>query len=133
MPSRLLLDTHILVRWLADSSRLSGEQLRAIRNSIPYSELLAVSAMSVLEIAMLAIEGRLDIKVNLEDLFHQLDTNPIFHVMPITTAIASQAAAFLSLRDSADRVIVATARVHRLTLLTSDRRIIDSGLVTTVD
>lgn len=33
------------------------------------------------------------------------------------------------LRDPADRAITATAKVHRLRLVTSDLRIIDSGLV----
>jgi PIN domain nuclease of toxin-antitoxin system len=36
----------------------------------------------------------------------------------------------LFLLDPADRTIVATARVHGLRLVSSDRRIIDSGLVT---
>jgi PIN domain nuclease of toxin-antitoxin system len=36
------------------------------------------------------------------------------------------------LRDPADRVIVATARVHGLRLLTSDQRILESHLVSTV-
>ncbi len=38
-----------------------------------------------------------------------------------------------SLRDPADRAIVATARMHRLVLVTSDQRIIESKLVTTVE
>jgi PIN domain nuclease of toxin-antitoxin system len=33
------------------------------------------------------------------------------------------------LRDPADQAIVATARVHRLKLVTSDQRIIESKLV----
>jgi PIN domain nuclease of toxin-antitoxin system len=37
------------------------------------------------------------------------------------------------LRDPADRAIVATARVHRLRLLTSDQRIATSGLVPVVE
>jgi PIN domain nuclease of toxin-antitoxin system len=37
------------------------------------------------------------------------------------------------LRDPADRVIVATALVHRLQLVTSDQRIIDSKLVPFVE
>jgi PIN domain nuclease of toxin-antitoxin system len=36
-------------------------------------------------------------------------------------------------RDPADRAIVATARVHRLLLVTSDQRIIESKLVPVVD
>ena len=38
-----------------------------------------------------------------------------------------------SLRDPADRAIVATARVHRLKLITSDQRIIESGLVSVIN
>jgi PIN domain nuclease of toxin-antitoxin system len=34
-----------------------------------------------------------------------------------------------ALRDPADRAIVATARVHRFRLVTSDRRIVESKLV----
>jgi PIN domain nuclease of toxin-antitoxin system len=37
------------------------------------------------------------------------------------------------LRDPADRVIAATARVHRLRLVTSDQRMIESGLVGVVE
>ena len=37
-----------------------------------------------------------------------------------------------NLRDPADRAIVATARVHRLSLVTSDQRIIKSGLIPVV-
>ena len=37
------------------------------------------------------------------------------------------------LRDPADRAIAATARVHRLRLVTSDQRIIDSGIVQVVE
>jgi PIN domain nuclease of toxin-antitoxin system len=36
-------------------------------------------------------------------------------------------------RDSADRVLVATARLHDLTLLTADNRILDYHHVRTLD
>jgi len=38
-----------------------------------------------------------------------------------------------ALRDPADRAIVATARVHRLRLVTSDQRIIESKLVLVIE
>ena len=37
------------------------------------------------------------------------------------------------LRDPADRAIVATARIHRLRLVTSDQRIVESKLVPVVE
>jgi PIN domain nuclease of toxin-antitoxin system len=57
----------------------------------------------------------------------------VFQILPITYAIASEVAALGgALRDPADRAIVATARVHRLRLLTSDQRIIESKLASVI-
>ena len=70
----------------------------------------------------------------MNDLLTQLDTNPIFRIIPLTSDIAQEVAALGgSLRDPADRVIVATARINRLHLLTSDQRIVQSDLVPVVE
>ena len=84
-----------------------------------------------MEIAFLR-EGRPII--GLEEFFLQLDTSPTFSIVPITTDIALEAAALAgALRDPADCVIVATARLFGIPLLTSDQRIIDSDLVDIID
>lgn len=49
--ARLLLDTHILVRWLAAPKKLSREQLRALRQAVRAREPLAVSAISLLRVS----------------------------------------------------------------------------------
>jgi len=88
--------------------------------------------MSLLEIAVLTSERRL--KLPLEDFFGDLQANPLFRVLPLTYEIALEVASLgSSLRDPADRTIVATARVHRLRLVTSDQRIIESKLVPVID
>jgi PIN domain nuclease of toxin-antitoxin system len=56
----------------------------------------------------------------------------MFGVFPLTYEIATEAASLGNLHDPGDRAIVATARVHNLTLLTSDQRIIESKLVPVV-
>lgn len=133
MNPRFLLDTHVVVRWLSDPKKLSREQNRVLEEAIRHGERVGVSAISLLEIAMLA-EGRQRISTGLNDLFHQLDENPAFRIIPLTSDIAQEVAALGgSLRDPADRVIVSTARIHRLRLLTSDQRIIESKLVPVVD
>jgi PIN domain nuclease of toxin-antitoxin system len=54
--------------------------------------------------------------------------------LPLTVDIAREVMALQSvLRDPVDSVIVATARVHGLRLLTSNQRILDSRLVSTID
>jgi PIN domain nuclease of toxin-antitoxin system len=68
-----------------------------------------------------------------DQILSALEMNPSFEILPITIPIALDAGALMMLRDSADRTIVATARVHGLRLLTSDQRIIDSKLVPVID
>jgi len=129
---RFLLDTHIAIRWLSDPKKLSREQSRVLDEAVRHGERLGVSAITFLEIALLA-EGR-QIVAGLSALFHQLNTNPAFRIIPLTTDIAQEVAALgSSLRDPADRVIVATARIHRLRLLTADERIVESDLVAVVE
>jgi len=68
------------------------------------------------------------------EIFGAIESRENFHIVPIDIAIATEVAAIGdSLREPNDRVIVATARVHRLRLVTSDRRIVESQLVPVVE
>jgi PIN domain nuclease of toxin-antitoxin system len=90
--------------------------------------------MSLLEMALLSGEGRYRLKSRLDEYFDELQSNPVFRILPLTFEIATEVALMGSaLRDPADRAIVATARVHRLRLITSDQRIIESHLVETIE
>lgn len=130
MISRLLLDTHVIVRWLVTPKKLSREQTRALRDSVRRHEPLGVSALSLLELAILFGEGSARGNVPVHDLFHELEANPAFVILPVTVELAAEVAAMgNALRDPVDRALVATARVFRLRLVTSDERIITSRLV----
>ena len=132
MVPRFLLDTHVAVRWLIEARRLSREQIRVLEGAVRRTEPVALSAISLLEIAVLTSAGKLRLKVTLDEFFDELQGNPAFRVLPLTYEVASEVASLGVLRDPADRTIVATARVHRLRLVTSDERIIDSELVPVV-
>jgi PIN domain nuclease of toxin-antitoxin system len=133
LKSRLLLDTHIAVRWLVTPRKLTREQLRALREAVRRRERVAVSAISLLELAVLFGEGGARSDVAVRELLEDLDANPAFEILPLTAVVAAEVAALGGgLRDPADRAIVATARVFKLRLVTSDQRIIDSGLVPVV-
>jgi len=68
------------------------------------------------------------------EILRLIDGNPLCRILPVTVEIAADVAVLgATLRDPADCTIVATARVHRLKLLTSDQRIIDSGLTSVVE
>jgi PIN domain nuclease of toxin-antitoxin system len=89
--------------------------------------------MTLIEIAVLSSRDDSVLRVPLDDFLTNLQSNPAFRVLPMTYEIALEFASLGVLRDPADRVIAATARVHRLRLVTSDQRIIGSGLVPVVE
>jgi len=132
---RLLLDTHILIRWLFESRKLSRTQLRVLESAVRRGEPVAVSAISLLEIAILTSGEKpgLKLKVSLNEFFQDLSSNPTFRILPLSYEVALDVALLGVLRDPADRTIAATARVHRLRLVTSDQRIVESKLVDVVE
>jgi PIN domain nuclease of toxin-antitoxin system len=135
MSPRILLDTHVLVRWMSEPRRLSRDQLRLLREAARRREQIAISAITLLELALLVTAGGVArLKISLESLFAVLEESPTLRVLPLTMEIAREVAALVgALRDPADCVIVATARVYGLRLLTSDERIVESNFVSTVD
>jgi PIN domain nuclease of toxin-antitoxin system len=111
---RPLLDTHILIRWLLEARKLSPTQSQALELAVRRSEPVALSAITLLETALLASGEKPALKVPLEALFQDLNTNPLFRILPLTYELAQDAAALGLPRDPAGRPIVATARPHRL-------------------
>jgi PIN domain nuclease of toxin-antitoxin system len=131
LPS-LLLDTHIVVRWLTDTRKLSREQTRLLDATVRRTEPVALSVISLLEVAVLASQGKLRLKMTVVEFFDHVQAGGVFQILPLTFDVAAEAAGLTGLRDPADRAIVATARVHRLRLVTSDQRIIESKLIPVV-
>lgn len=133
MSPSVLLDTHILIRWLSTPKLLTREQKRVLDQAIRRREQVGISAITLLEFAMLAGDRKIRLNQPLDLLLDSLKANPQICVFPITFEIALESAYLGILRDPADRSIVATARVHGLRLLTSDQRILATNLVSTID
>lgn len=132
MDPRFLLDTHVVVRWLIEQRRLSPAQRRLLELAARRAEQVALSAASLVEIALLFSQAKLKLKTSLNVFFDEMRGDPAFLVLPLTYDVALDAATLGVLRGPADRAIVATARVHGLKLMTSDQRIIESNLVRTI-
>ena len=111
----LLLDTHILLWWLADSPRLSRKARKAIQDA----EAVWVSAVSAWEIAVKRSRGLLEAPDNLEATLRARDIQPL----PLTMAHATVAGRLpFHHRDPFDRMLIAQAMAESLTLLTADRQ-----------
>jgi PIN domain nuclease of toxin-antitoxin system len=130
---KALLDSHVLVWWLAGGDRLSKAQSRVLRRVDADSPAL-VSDISLWEIATLVGLGRLALDLPLRDWLDRAVAPPLVERIGISPAIAAETAALPATfhREPADRILVASARVHGATLLTQDRRLLDCGLVPTL-
>ena len=131
-PVLILLDTHVVI-WLAqDQQRISSRAHDAITNMREVGQGLAVSSMTLLELARLANQKRIQLTPNLEDFLQEVERR--FAVLPITGKICVQAFEFPANypKDSADRVIGATAVIEGLNLVTADQAIRQSKAVPTI-
>ena len=128
-----LLDTHVLIWWLQGGGPLSPAQRRVL-NAADGDSPLRVSDISLWEVATLHSLGRIQLSIPLREWLEKAAAPPLVRRHGISPAIAADVAALPESfhRDPADRILVATARILGATLLTHDRRIVDSGLVATL-
>lgn len=131
---RLLLDTHVLLWWLEDAPRLSEPQTRALERAEADGEALAVAAISLWEIAKLAEIGRIRPSRTIDAVLDQIEQHPAIEVVPLNARVALESTRLSDRlpKDPADQLIIATARVHGLRLVTADQRIRDSHVVSVV-
>ena len=118
---RLLVDTHLLVWWIA-GRRMSAEATRYITDG--RNELFA-SAASIWEIAIKAGLGRIDLDPN--EFTDALESGG-FQSLPVTNRHAAAVGSLPHVhRDPFDRLLVAQSRVEGLSLLTHDRALAEYG------
>lgn len=114
---RLLLDTHVVLWWLANDPGLGEEARAAI--SDPGSAVY-VSAVTVWEVSIKRALGKLEAP---SDLVRQIGLNR-FEPLSMTSPHAHAAGALPRHHDDPfDRMLVAQAMIEDLTLLTRDSRI----------
>ena len=114
-----LLDTHILLWWLAADSRLSPAALATITK--PQNRIF-ISAATVWEIGIKSQLGKLKI----EESIPLLLLSEGFEELSITGLHAQEAANLPSHHiDPFDRMLIAQARLEGLTLISTDKNIAD--------
>lgn len=128
----IVLDTHVWVWWVHGDERLTQTQLDFIQEN--EDGVIGISAISLWEIAKLVENGKLELPVSLEKWFAQALTYPGVQIIELTPAIAIESTRLPGEfhRDPADQIIVATARVMKCKLVTSDERILNYPHVKTI-
>jgi len=120
----IVLDTHAWILWVDGDERLTLAQRDAI--AAEEGSLIGVSAISCWEVAKLIELGRLALSCSLEEWLDQALSYPGVQLIALTPEIAIESTRLPGdfHRDPADQIIVATARVHGCSLVTSDEKIL---------
>lgn len=128
----ILVDTHVVV-WLAfDQTQLSGKARAAIDDARETGNGLAISNITLLELATLASKGGIRLDISLESFLQEVEARLV--VLPITGRVCVRAIGLPASypKDPADRIIGATALTEGMPLLTADREIRRSKALHTI-
>ena len=120
--TKLLLDTCTILFLSTDDARVTP----GVKQIFMECEEVFVSAITVAELACLSRTGKIVLGTHWKPWFREAVKVNQWQVLPVTLEVMEEA---YSLPDSfhadpADRIFVATSRIHIMPLLTTDRKIL---------
>ena len=130
----IVLDTHAWVWWVSDPSQLSAAAVETLDRVVAEGGPVYVSSISAWEVAMLAQRGRLQLSLDVEDWIAHSESAPMIEFVPVTNHLAVRSVTLPGTLhgDSADRLIVATARYLGVPLVTRDHKLREYAHVETI-
>lgn len=127
----LLLDTHIWLRYQGISGDLHKSALPAIHQAAA-SGTLFVSVISIWELAMLVKKDRVSLHTHVGRWAEEALSQPGINLLPLSPEIAIESVNLPDPihKDPSDRILIASARVERLTLVTRDTEVLEFAVRT---
>ena len=122
------MDTHIWVWLNLGSTELSSKTIELINTSARAGGVF-VSAITVWELATLVSKKRLILQIPITDWITKALGQSGINLLSLSPEVAIESTQLPDGMhgDPADRIIVASARAHQLTLLTRDQKILNYG------
>lgn len=122
----VLLDTHVWV-WLNEGSKELKPKVIKLIDQAAQTDGVFISAISVWEIAMLVNKKRLIFQLPIQEWVTQALSQRGVGLIPLLPSIAIESTCLSEAfhGDLSGRIIVASARIKNLTLITRDNNIID--------
>lgn len=128
----ILVDTHVVI-WLAlETANISKEARAAIEETRQSGQGLAISDITLLEIAQIEKKHRIKLNASLETFLSEVEAR--FVALPMTGRVCVRAMGLPAgyPKDPADRIIGATALVEGIPLVTADDDIHRSKALRTI-
>ena len=118
----ILLDTHVLVWLTAEPGKLSKQARSAIRRAARAGG-IAISAITLWELAWLATHGRLETIGTVEDYVQEVTSRVAIRPITVKVAVLANQLPADYASDPCDRLIGATALAEGIALVTKDVKI----------
>ena len=121
----LVIDTHVWLWLEAEPDRLGEPACARIEQSARAGKLW-VSVMSVWEIGMLVAKDRIRLSMPVDEWVRQASATPGMQMLGVIPEIALESTRLPDAPhgDPVDRLLMASARLHNLTLVTADEKIL---------
>lgn len=119
----IILDTHEWIWWVQADKRLPKKHAAVIKKY--ESDGLGVSAISLWEVAKAVEYGKLSFSILVEEWLEKALSYPGIQLLNLTPQIVVESTQLPGNfhKDPADQIIVATARVFDIPLITADEKI----------
>ena len=129
----IVLDTHTWIWYVSNPELLSKRAKRSIEAALKLKEIF-ISSISVWEVALLVASKRLELTMNIVDWIAKSEAFPFFHFVPVDNAIALKSVNLPEPlhKDPADRIIIATAMVMGVPVVSKDEKILNYPHVQTI-
>lgn len=126
---KVLLDTHVWIWWLLPESPLPNRERKAL-DRVADERSIYLPAICQWEAQMLFSKGRINLPLPFPTWLRRATAPDMLTIVPLDAeaVIAVDSLPHTFHGDPADRMIVATARAHELTLATHDDAIRKSRL-----
>jgi PIN domain nuclease of toxin-antitoxin system len=120
----ILLDTHAWI-WFVNDPRQLSERARDAISEATTKRSIYISSISVWEVALLVATGRLELTIDVQDWIAKSEALPFFTFVPVDNATFLRSVLLPGPlhADPADRVIIATAIMKGMPVVTKDERI----------
>jgi len=127
----ILLDTHTWIWWVDGNKKLKEWQFKILKEN--ENSGLGVSVISCWEIAKLVELQRIKFSCSINEWMEKALAYPGIHLFELTPEITIESTMLPGEfhKDPADQLIVATARIHNIFLLSSDKKILNYDYVKT--
>ena len=125
----LVTDTHSIIWYFTEDSRLSQKALEAFEETIKEG-IIIVPAVVLAEIMYIAEKGKTSLTFG--ETLQKIEESDNFSIAPLDIEILKVAAKIGVVLEMHDRLIIATALYHDVSLVTKDDQIRTAGICSTL-